>query len=202
MKGLLIIFIIFILNGCGIGTLTEYRIRDVEQGYNMNRGQTVYLTQEIVKGKDKIGKIFLDISMGYDNFNKIVIRSGKGNNYIDEKILPFEIKYEHIELVNGVTITKKNGEKVKISQNKIEYTYKKDPNTDYKAAIVRLSEDLSGPIILELGKIKIGGEEYDTPKIYIQKHKKTESWSLIGSILSTDSNEIGPLYRGENWIED
>ena len=68
--------------------------------------------------------------------------------------------------------------------------------------MIYIPETLSGPIVIELGKIKIDGKEYKTPKIYMQKYKKTESLSLMRDILNEGGEQFGPLYHSEKWVDD
>ena len=210
MKKLLLICILLISTGCaGLYTDVRYRIRDVEEGYKFGDNNTVDLTKPIEKNNKKIGKIYLDIEIStYETLNNgeniLIIKSGKAPNYPYEKA-DFEEKekYEYIELPEGVTITKKDGEKIKIGENKIRYTYKEDPNTHFKEAEVYIPETLSGPIVIELGKIKIDGKEYKTPKIYMQKYKDVESWSLLRAIFEQSPSYRGtPLYHSEKWVDD
>lgn len=209
MKKLLLICILLISTGCaGLYTDVRYRIRDVEEGYKFGNNNTVDLTKPIEKNNKKIGKIYLDIEIStYETLNNgeniLVIRSGKAPNYPYEKI-DFEEKekYNYIELLEGVTIIKKDGEKIKIGEDKIRYTYKENPAALIKRAMIYIPETLSGPIVIELGKIKIDGKEYKTPKIYMQKYKKTESLSLMRDILNEGGEQFGPLYHSEKWVDD
>ncbi|WP_308009448.1 hypothetical protein [uncultured Fusobacterium sp.] len=209
MKKLLLICILLISTGCaGLYTDVRYRIRDVEEGYKFGNNNTVDLTKPIEKNNKKIGKIYLDIEIStYETLNNgeniLVIRSGKAPNYPYEKI-DFEEKekYNYIELLEGVTIIKKDGEKIKIGEDKIRYTYKENPAASIKRAMIYIPETLSGPIVIELGKIKIDGKEYKTPKIYMQKYKKTESLSLMRDILNEGGEQFGPLYHSEKWVDD
>ena len=209
MKKLLLICILLISTGCaGLYTDVRYRIRDVEEGYKFGNNNTVDLTKPIEKNNKKIGKIYLDIEIStyetlHNGENILVIRSGKAPNYPYEKI-DFEEKekYNYIELLEGVTIIKKDGEKIKIGEDKIRYTYKENPAASIKRAMIYIPETLSGPIVIELGKIKIDGKEYKTPKIYMQKYKKTESLSLMRDILNEGGEQFGPLYHSEKWVDD
>ena len=209
MKKLLLICILLISTGCaGLYTDVRYRIRDVEEGYKFGNNNTVDLTKPIEKNNKKIGKIYLDIEIStYETLNNgeniLVIRSGKAPNYPYEKI-DFEEKekYNYIELLEGVTIIKKDGEKIKIGEDKIRYTYKENPAASIKRAMIYIPETLSGPIVIELGKIKIDGKEYKTPMIYMQKYKKTESLSLMRDILNEGGEQFGPLYHSEKWVDD
>lgn len=140
-----------------------------------------------------------------NNGNDILyIVSDKATDYIDGKVIySKEGEYEYIELPEGVTITKKDGEKIKIGEDKIRYTYKENPAASIKRAKVYIPETLSGPIVIELGKIKIDGKEYKTPKIYMQKYKDVESWSLLGAIFEQSPSYRGtPLYHSEKWVDD
>ena len=209
MKKLLLICILLISTGCaGVYTNVRYRIRDVEEGYELKKNGVVYLTKTIREADTKIGGVYIDINISnsetLNNGNDILyIVSDKATDYIDGKVIySKEGEYEYIELPEGVTITKKDGEKIKIGEDKIKYTYKEDPNTHFKEAEVYIPETLSGPIVIELGKIKINGKEYKTPKIYMQKYKKTESLSLMRDILNEGGEQFGPLYHSEKWIDD
>lgn len=209
MKKLLLICILLISTGCaGLYTDVRYRIRDVEEGYNFGNNNTVDLTKSIKKDNNEIGEIYLDIEISkvetLNNGNDILyISSNKATDYIDGKVIySKEGEYKYIELPEGVTITKKDGEKIKIGEDKIKYTYKENPAVSIKRAKVYIPETLSGPIVIELGKIKIDGKEYKTPKIYMQKYKKTESLSLMRDILNEGGEQFGPLYHSEKWIDD
>lgn len=210
MKKFLLICILLISTGCaGLYTDVRYRIRDVEEGYNFGNNNTVDLTKSLKKDNQKIGEIYLSINISnsetLNNGNDILyIVSDKGTDYIDGKVIySKEGEYEYIELPEGVTITKKDGEKIKIGQDKIKYTYKENPDTSIKRAKVYIPETLSGPIVIELGKIKIDGKEYKTPKIYMQKYKDVESWSLLGAIFEQSPSYRGtPLYHSEKWVDD
>lgn len=201
---------IIISTGCaGLYTDVRYRIRDVEEGYNFGNNNTVDLTKSIKKDNNEIGEIYLDIEISnYETLNNgenmLIIKSAKATDYIDGKIIyPKEGEYKYIELPEGVTITKKDGEKIKIGEDKIGYTYKENPAASIKRAKVYIPETLSGPIVIELGKIKINGKEYKTPKIYMQKYKDVESWSLLGAIFEQSPSYRGtPLYHSEKWVDD
>lgn len=209
MKKLLLMCMLLILTGCaGLYTDVRYRIRNVEEGYKFGNDNTVDLTKPLKKDNQKIGEIYLDIDiLTYEKINNgydiLTIRSGKATDYIDGKVIySKEGEYDYIELPEGVTITKKDGEKIKISQDRIKYTYKENPDVSIKRAKVYIPETLSGPIVIELGKIKINGKEYKTPKIYMQKYKKTESLSLMRDILNEGGEQFGPLYHSEKWVDD
>lgn len=210
MKKLLLMCILLISTGCaGLYTDVRYRIRDVEEGYNFGNNNTVDLTKSLKKDNQKIGEIYLSINISnsetLNNGNDILyIVSDKATDYIDGKVIySKEGEYEYIELPEGVTITKKDGEKIKIGEDKIRYTYKENPAASIKRAKVYIPETLSGPIVIELGKIKIDGKEYKTPKIYMQKYKDVESWSLLGAIFEQSPSYRGtPLYHSEKWVDD
>ena len=210
MKNLLLMCILLISTGCaGLYTDVRYRIRDVEEGYELKKNGVVYLTKTIREADTKIGGVYLEIEIStYETLNNgeniLIIKSGKATDYIDGKVIySKEGEYECIELPEGVSITKKDGEKTKIGEDKIRYTYKEDPNTHFKEAEVYIPETLSGPIVIELGKIKIDGKEYKTPKIYMQKYKDVESWSLLGAIFEQSPSYRGtPLYHSEKWVDD
>lgn len=201
-----LIFILFILNGCGISTEISYRLKNVEEGYQWKKNGVIYLVQNKRQGNDKIGGIYLDIEIkefpDY-KYDVLTIKSDRASSYINGKmVIKEDGKYEYIELLNGVEITKKDSKKIKVGQKMIEYSYKENPNTNFKRAIVYLPEKLSGLIMIELGKIKIGGEEYNTPKIYMQKYKTTTSGSVIRDIVNEGGEVLEPLYHSENWIDD
>ena len=209
MKKLLLMCMLLISTGCaGLYTDVRYRIRNVEEGYKFGNDNTVDLTKPLKKDNQKIGEIYLDIDiLTYEKINNgydiLTIRSGKATDYIDGKVIySKEGEYDYIELPEGVTITKKDGEKIKIGQDRIKYTYKENPDVSIKRAKVHIPETLSGPIVIELGKIKINGKEYKTPKIYMQKYKKTESLSLMRDILNEGGEQFGPLYHSEKWVDD
>ena len=57
--------------------------------------------------------------------------------------------------------------------------FDKEKKFTTRKIIVNLEEELYGPIILEIGKIKIRNKIYDVPKIYMQKYKGT--YELLSS---------------------
>ena len=209
MKKLLLMCMLLISTGCaGLYTDVRYIIRDVEGEYNFGI-RTIDITKPVEVNNKKIGEIYLSIEIpNYEipkyEYGKIIIKSGKAPNYPYEKAdFAEKEKYNYIELPEGVIITKKDWKKIKIGEDKIKYTYKEDPNTHFKEAEVYIPETLSGPIVIELGKIKIDGKEYKTPKIYMQKYKDVESWSLLGAIFEQSPSYRGtPLYHSEKWVDD
>lgn len=64
-----------------------------------------------------------------------------------------------------------------------------------------LPEKLSGSITLELGRVKIGDEVYNVPKIYMQKYQETNSYSIVGGIVEKGGLNL-PGYHSEGWIND
>lgn len=211
MKKIFFIFIILLAftNCAGLYTKDNYRIKSVENNcyYETNSNiSELYLTKSIGEDKNDKGRVLVKVRI-YDktlnyNYNVVAISSFKedfvinGKRYISERE-----KYNKPEILNDVIITKKNGKKIIINKNQIEYTYKEDPNTNFKEALIYLPEILSGPITLELGRVKIGDEIYNVPKIYMQKYRVTESYSLVGAMLEEGGEHL-PGYHSEGWVED
>ncbi len=212
IKKIFFIFIILLAftNCAGLYTEDNYRIKSVGNGYSYNSEYSrnrIYLTKPIDENKWSKGRITLSIEiLNYKipNYNSdvLIIESYKedfvinGKRYISERE-----KYNKPEILNDVIITKKNGKKIIINKNKIRYTYKENPNTNFKEALIYLPEILSGPITLELGRVKIRNEIYNVPKIYMQKYRITESYSLVGAMLEEGGEHL-PGYHSEGWVED
>lgn len=209
MKKIFFVFIIlFVFTNCmGLYSITNYRIKSVEVGYNYASGHIkdgIFLTKPIGEDREDQGRITLNIELDTieeNNQNRLIIDSYREDFIIDGKKYISEEKYEKPEILNDVIITKKDGKKIVIAKNKIKYTYKEDPNTDFKEALIYIPEVLSGPIVLELGKIKIADTVYDTPKIYMQKYRVTESYSVLGSLLEEGGAHL-PGYHSEGWIDN
>lgn len=201
-------FIIF--TGCaGLYTEDKYRIKTIENNFSYSLKSSrnlVYLTNPVGEDKWSKGRVVLEIRM-YDkvinyDYNVLSVSTYKEESIINgKKIIPEKNKYKKPEILNDVIITKKNSEKIILNKDKIKYTYKENPNTNFKEALIYLPEILSGPIILEFGKVKIGGEIYNVPKIYMQKYRVTESYSLLGSMLEEGGEHL-PGYHSEKWIDD
>lgn len=212
MKKILFTFIILLLftNCAGLYTKDNYRIKSIGNGYSYNSEYSrnrIYLTEP--KGEDKWakGRVTLSIEIpNYEipNYNSdiLIIKSYKENFFINGKWYESEKdKYNKPEILNDVVITKKNSKKIVIDKNKIRYRYKENPNTKFKEVWLYLPEILSGPITLELGRVKIGDKVYNVPKIYMQKYRVTESYSLLGSLLEEGGEHL-PGYHSEGWIDD
>lgn len=211
MKKIFFIFIILLafINCAGLYTKDNYRIKSVENNcyYETNSNiSELYLTKSIGEDKNDKGRVLVKVRI-YDktldyNYNVVAISSFKedfvinGKRYISERE-----KYNKPEILNDVIITKKDGEKIIVDKNKIRYTYKENPNTNFKEALIYLPEVLSGPITLELGRVKIGDEIFNVPKIYMQKYRVTESYSLVGAMLEEGGEHL-PGYHSEKWIDE
>ena len=91
MKNLLLMCILLISTGCaGLYTDVRYRIRDVEEGYELKKNGVVYLTKTIREVDTKIGGVYIDINISnsetLNNGNDILyIVSDKATDYIDGK---------------------------------------------------------------------------------------------------------------------
>lgn len=214
MKKIFFIFIILLAftNCAGLYKIETYKIKFVDNKYDYERNHNIlFLTEPIGKSKNNynLGRIYLEIEIpNYDIPNYIyndllvIVKSSKENYFLNGKIIVSEKeKYNKPEILNDVIITKKDGEKIIVDKNKIRYTYKENPDTDFKEARIHLPEVLSGPIILELGKVKIGDEIYNVPKIYMQKYRVTESYSLVGAMLEEGGEHL-PGYHSEKWIDE
>ena len=209
MKKIFFVFIMLFLflNCVGLYKIDNYRIKLIENNYNYISDypkNKIFLTKTIGEDKWEKGRVTLNIEFNtieHDDNNNLLISSFKEDFIIGGKKYISGEKYEKPEILNDVIITKKDGKKIVIAKNKIRYTYKEDPNTDFKKAVIYIPEVLSGPIVLELGKIKIADTVYDTPKIYMQKYRVTESYSVLGSLLEEGGAHL-PGYHSEGWIDN
>ena len=202
----LLILLTFV--GCiRIGRIEKYRIKYIDKNYcyKTNSSESkIYLTKS-VNCEEVKGKIVLRIRV-YDNvinYNNIVlsISSYKEENVDKEYYKLKEDKYKKPKFLSNVVITKKNGEKIIINTDEIRYTFEENPNTSIKEALLYLPEKLSGSITLELGRVKIGDEVYNVPKIYMQKYQETNSYSIVGGIVEKGGLNL-PGYHSEGWIND
>lgn len=153
------------------------------------------------------GRIYIDLRI--EDNNRIVIKSSREHYYVDIQFMEYtdrilkntfgentvvnwdinipKEEFEYPEILNDIVIIKNNGKKIIIPTEKViyEYTEKRSSIFDKKKKfttrkiIVNLEEELYGPIILEIGKIKIRNKIYDVPKIYMQKYKGT--YELLSS---------------------
>ncbi len=214
MKKILFTFIILLLftNCAGLYKNEKYRVKYVDKKYDYESlHNIIFLTKSFGESKNNynLGIIYLTIEIpNYEvpnytyNDLLIIIKSSKEKSILKENlIIPKKDKYNKPEILNNVVITKKDGKKIIVDKNKIRYTYKENPDTEFKEALIYLPEILSGPITLELGRVKIGDEVYNVPKIYMQKYRVTESYSLLGSLLEEGGEHL-PGYHSEGWIDD
>lgn len=146
------------------------------------------------------GRVYINIKIEEDNLIKI--KSNRENYVIkEEKIYVEKEKYKKIIFLNDIIIKQENNKKMIIQKNDIRSVFNKKLGIDSKEILINLPEKLSGSIILELGRVKIGDDIYDIPKIYMQKYQETGSYSIIGGMLEEGGLNL-PGYHSEGWIDD
>lgn len=181
---------------------------DGKYGYytDSHYSNKVFLSEPKAKEGNFKGRIYIDLKI--EDNKKIVIKSSResysGNSQVIEFMetslkneygeniviewdqnIPRE-EFENPKILGNVVITKNNGNKIVISNKKLIYEeaprlkiFKNKSNIPTKQIVINLEEELYGPIILEIGKIKIRNKIYDVPKIYMQKYKGT--YELLSS---------------------
>lgn len=200
-----IIFIFSFLFGCiGLNTRIGYRIKKVEKNYNFSSPyyncNLIYLTKALGDDERSKGRVYINIKIEEDNLIKI--KSNRENYVIkEEKIYVEKEKYKKIIFLNDIIIKQENNKKMIIQKNDIRSVFNKKLGIDSKEILINLPEKLSGSIILELGRVKIGDDIYDIPKIYMQKYQETGSYSIIGGMLEEGGLNL-PGYHSEGWIDD
>ncbi len=203
---LIIVFIIgLIFTGCvAISEKIEYRIREVEKGYEFSE-HSIILVKEKREGKNIIGAIYLNINVreGENGKGIIFISTGKKEDYINGKYENITNKnYKKLKIYNEMIIIKNNGEKITIYPEEIEYTYEPVLNPTSIGAKIFLEEKLNGKISIEIGDIIINNKTYNVPKLNMQQYQEVNSGSVLRDLINSDPTiDIKPLYSKEEWIQ-
>ncbi|WP_315523404.1 hypothetical protein [Fusobacterium massiliense] len=197
----ILIFIIgtIFLSGC-IVSKTFYLIKsaNIEHG-----GNSIYLMGKNSKISNVLLGFNFPVSMRKSKGDVLRLHSAKidftngikGLDYSDKK-------YRYLEVLNDVFIYKSNGEKIKIAKESIVYNYKKFSDTESPFAYIYTNQKFTGPVTLELGKVKINDEIYDIPPLHLQRYKESASWGLVDDFLMQGNVRNKPLYESGKWLDD
>ena len=201
----ILIFIIgtIFLSGC-IVSKTSYRIKsgNIEHkyyslSYSARASNIIYLTKENAKIKNKVFLVLEFPEYGIKSDSDVIgiETSIEGDNENKKK-------YQCPELLEDIYIIKNNKDKIKISKENFEYSYKKDPDTNFPGVHIYTNQKFTGPITLELGKVKINDVIYDIPPLHLQRYKESASWGLVDDFLMQGNVRNKPLYESGKWLDD
>lgn len=200
MKKILIFVLGTILLSRCMASRTFYLIKSANIEHSRN---SVYLIEKNSKIPNVLLGFNFPVSTIKSKGDVLMLYSGKIDYTNDIKGLDYsEKKYRYLEVLNDIFISKSSGEKIKIAKETIKYSYKEYPDTESPSVYIDTNRKFTGPITLELGKVRINGDIYNIPPLYLQRYEKSASWGLVDDFLMQGNVRNKPLYESGKWIDN
>lgn len=200
MKKILILVIILLLFCRCINSEVGYRMVSTNIMHTYNENDNYMRLENYIYLSNKV-YITLKFPFKYISSKGDVIRIMSSID--DQKINEQEKeKYQYPEMLEDIYILDKNKIRIKIPKKDIKYTYKEFPDTEIPYIYIYTNQKFTGPVTLELGKVKINGEIYNIPPLHLQRYKESASWGLVDDFLMQGNVRNKPLYESGKWLDD